>query len=184
MRTLITFSILAGLTIAVYFYFHKITPMIGRDVDARFIERLDTIPSSAEVISEASLGKWIASHPMEANGYLSPVIFPLDFFFMFTLSGALALLCIACADSLPFLRNIHFLVWAALPVLYLVADLCEDSQMVWILSLPERLNSTSYSVLRAFTAIKLITVKASFVEAGVLVVLAAGYRLFGFVRTL
>src|SRR5450631_683850 len=74
--TLQTISILFLLTLvlmlAMKFF---VTPKYGRDVEGRFLERLQYIPSQTEVLSSATLGRWLAdkANAPAIRGYVFPV---------------------------------------------------------------------------------------------------------------
>jgi hypothetical protein len=86
----ILFLLTLALMLAMKFF---VAPKYGRDVEGRFLERFQYIPSQTEVLSSATLGRWLAD---EANGpairgYVFPVLFPFDIAFLFCLGLVLGL---------------------------------------------------------------------------------------------
>jgi hypothetical protein len=57
-----------------------VAPRYGKDVEARFLERLNYIPSQTVLLSKATLDRWLADQANSdaIRGYVYPVLFPLD----------------------------------------------------------------------------------------------------------
>ena len=147
-----------------------VTPKYGRDVEGRFLERLQYIPSQTEVLSSATLGRWLAdkANGPAIRGYVFPVLFPFDIVFLFCLGFMLGLASGVLADRLGFLSNVPVWVWWILPACYMAADLVEDSVIAAIFKSLITLTEGSFRLLSTLTAIKLATVTAAIAQVAFL----------------
>jgi hypothetical protein len=163
----ILFLLTLALMLAMKFF---VTPKYGRDVEGRFLERLQYIPSQTEVLSSATLGRWLAdkANGPAIRGYVFPVLFPFDIVFLFCLGLMLGLASGALADRLGFLSNVPVWVWWILPACYMAADLVEDSVIAAIFKSLITLTEGSFRLLSTLTAIKLATVTAAIAQVAFL----------------
>jgi hypothetical protein len=152
-----------------------VTPKYGEDVDARFFERLNYIPSQKpQLLSQATLTAWLADpkHDRAKHGYVYPVLFPLDLLFLLSLGGLLGLVSVSVADRFSFLSGIPPIIWWIFPVLYMVADGAEDTLAAGIFKSIIPLTGRSYSLLSKLTVIKLATGSMAIGQVGFLSALA------------
>ena len=148
-----------------------ISKTYGPAVKARFVERPKTtqppgVPTKP--ITAASLAAWIDANPASAAGYASPVLFPLDFIFMFALSGALGLGSVWAASCVTWVSAVPWWVWWLFPLAYLLADFVEDVLLVGFLRNPGRLNPASFGRLSWATKLKIWLVVAAMLLFGAL----------------
>jgi hypothetical protein len=106
-------------------------------------------------ITAASLAAWINTSAASAAGYASPVLFPLDFIFMFALSGALGLGSVWAASYVTWASVVPWWVWWFFPLAYLLADFVEDVLLIDFLRNPGRLNPASFDRLSLATKLKI-----------------------------
>ncbi|WFU26762.1 hypothetical protein QA649_11295 [Bradyrhizobium sp. CB1717] len=108
---------------------YVVAPRYGEDVAARFIERLNYIPSQKPALLDGStLSRWLADERNKTSiaGYVFPVLFPLDLLFLVSLGLLLGFTSAALSGSLAFLAHIPGWVWWVFPLGYIAADLAED----------------------------------------------------------
>jgi hypothetical protein len=158
-----------------------VAPKYYEDVQARFLERLNYIPpQKPELLSRKSLTKWLAdTRPRGAiSGYVFPILFPLDILFLLSLGLLLRFGSVAITGQTAFLANVPPGIWWFLPVLYIVADLSEDSLVAGIFKAVIPLTDSSYLLLHKLTAIKLAAVSVAIGKVGFLVALLALMHFF------
>jgi hypothetical protein len=163
----ILFVLTLGLTLALKLF---VTPRYGTDVASRFLERLKYIPSQTEVLSATTLGRWLADKANDGaiRGYVYPVLFPLDLFFLLALGLLLGFASAALAGGIGFLSNIPHWIWWVLPAAYMASDLVEDTVIAAIFQSRIALTESSFSILSALTAIKLATVTTAIAQVAFL----------------
>jgi len=151
-----------------------VAPNFGRDVESRFLERLRYIPSQTDVLSRATLARWLAAKENEAaiSGYIYPVLFPLDLLFLVSLGLLLGFASTTLSDGIAFLSNIPAWIWWAFPALYMISDLAEDSAIAAIFGALLPLTDGSFALLRVLTSVKLATVGIAIGQAGFLAALS------------
>jgi hypothetical protein len=152
-----------------------VTPRYGKDVEGRFLERLKYIPSQTDVLSSATLGRWLAdkANTEAIRGYVCPVLFPIDLLFLFSLGLLLGFASGVLGSRLEFLSNVPVWIWWVFPVLYMVTDLAEDTTIAAIFRFIVPLTERSYKFLSALTAIKIATVGLAIGQVGFLAALNA-----------
>jgi hypothetical protein len=153
----------------------------GVDVADRFIERLAYIPSKTEsLLTRDNLARWLADpeNADAAAGYVMPVLFPLDLLFLLLLGLLLGVASTTLAGELLMLRAIPSAIWWILPLVYLVADLAEDTLMAGIFKSIVPLTGVSFRVLHALTMIKIASLTAAFGQVGFLGILCVLPRIF------
>lgn len=99
------FMLTLGLTLTLKYI---VSPRYGVDVQARFIERLNYIPSQAPaLLSRDNLARWLVDdrNTRAVNGYAYPVLFPLDFMFLLSLGFLLGLASTALAGRIAYVAN-------------------------------------------------------------------------------
>jgi hypothetical protein len=125
----------------------------GPGIDSRFPEK--TLGYAAE-----DLRKLVTSSV--AGSYASPILFPLDFIVMLALSismGAASRFWI----SAPYPGLARYAL--VLPGIYLLADLIEDSLLIWLLRRGDADTAASMLLLlKSITTIKLVSVTGCFVQ--------------------
>jgi hypothetical protein len=166
LRTIVSLSLLTVvLTLALKFF---VAPRYGEDVGARFLERLNYIPSQRAILSKATLASWLAdpANNYAIRGYVYPVLFPLDAVFLIGLGLLLGFASEALSSRLQFLLNIPTWIWWIFPMLYVASDLAEDSMIAGVFHSSIPLNEGSFRILRALTAIKLGTVTIAMGQVG------------------
>jgi hypothetical protein len=152
------------------------------DIEARFIERVDYIPSTitpSAFLSLETLQRWL-NDPAKAQvrkSYAVPVLFPLDYFFLVSLGLLLGFSSVALSDRLIFLRSIPHWIWWVFPVLYIVFDLLEDSILIALFSNNLNLDIIVYRLLRFFTQAKIATVSIAIGQSVFLLALCGLLRL-------
>jgi hypothetical protein len=106
-----------------------------------------------------------------AQKYVSPILFPLDLIMMACWAAALALGSVALGTYVPSIAGkVGLLI--ALPVVYFVADLVEDSLIAWFLTNPAAATDARVTVLKALTNIKKASLALAHVQVGILVIWA------------
>jgi hypothetical protein len=169
-----TISILFLLTLALMLAMKfLVTPRYGKDVESRFLERLKYIPSQTEVLSATTLERWLAdkANGGAIRGYVYPVLFPLDLFFLLALGLLLGFASSALVGRLGYLANVPIWIWWILPAAYMAFDLVEDTVIAAILKSRIALTESSFRLLSALTAIKLATVTTAIAQVAFLGVL-------------
>lgn len=163
----ILFVLTLGLTLALKLF---VTPKYGKDVANRFLERLKYIPSQTEVLSAATLRRWLADKANDSaiRGYVFPVLFPIDILFLIALGLLLGFASAALASGLGFLLNIPHWIWWVLPAAYMASDLAEDTVIAAIFKSQITLTESSFRFLSALTAIKLATVTTAIAQVAFL----------------
>lgn len=134
------------------------------DVQSRFIERINYIPSQKpELLTRDNLARWLANEANSTaiNGYVSPVLFPLDILFLISLGLLLGSASVALAGQFAFLSNIPNWIWWLFPCLYMASDIFEDTAVAAIFKSVVPLTDRSFFLLRKLTAIKLATVSVA-----------------------
>lgn len=156
-----TFLILVAATVLLHFAIPWFSADYGSAVQARFVERLKTIPVRDGTVpfDFANFGNWIAANPQSARGYACPILFPLDFVFMFTLGGALG-----CGSA--WIASGVFAypswIWWIIPSIYVVADFVEDILLVRFLRNPAKLTTAAFSAMSLATGLKIKSIFAAF----------------------
>jgi hypothetical protein len=160
---------------------YVITRPYGFDVQARFLERLNYVPSQEpKLLTKLALAEWLEgpSHIGWIRGYVFPVLFPFDILFLASLGVLLGLWSADLASRFAFLSQIPSWVWWTLPVLYMVADFAEDSAIAVVLTSAVPLTDNSFSLLRGLTTAKLATVSLASGQVGFLLALAGVLKIF------
>jgi hypothetical protein len=147
-----------------------VTPKYGTDVASRFLERLKYIPSQTEVLSATTLRRWLTDRANDGaiRGYVYPVLFPLDLFFLLALGLLLGFASGALVGGLGFLSNIPGWIWWILPATYMASDLVEDTVIAAIFKSRIALTENSFRLLSGLTAIKLVTVTTAIAQVAFL----------------
>jgi hypothetical protein len=147
-----------------------VTPKYGTDVASRFLERLKYIPSQTEVLSATTLRRWLTDKANDGaiRGYVYPVLFPLDLFFLLAFGLLLAFASGALVGGLGFLSNIPGWIWWILPAAYMASDLVEDTVIAAIFKSRIALTENSFRLLSGLTAIKLATVTTAIAQVAFL----------------
>lgn len=177
MRVIVILALVtAVLNIGLRYY---VTPPLGEDVKDRFIEQNKYIPSLKNQAGQADDGKLTTTNLQHwsndpANlvarqGYVAPVILPLDLLFLIAVGGLLGFSSQSLAGKIGLLSPVPSIAWWVLPVIYMLADLVEDSMIVVLLTWPGTINDTSFQVLRFFTTLKLYAIGAAIAEVGLVI---------------
>jgi|GEM_PF-3441814 len=147
-----------------------VTPKYGADVASRFLERLKYIPSQTEVLSATTLRRWLTDRANDGaiRGYVYPVLFPLDLFFLLALGLLLGFASGALVGGLGFLSNIPGWIWWILPAAYMASDLVEDTVIAAIFKSRIALTENAFRLLSGLTAIKLATVTTAIAQVAFL----------------
>lgn len=147
-----------------------VTPKYGTDVASCFLERLKYIPSQTEVLSATTLRRWLTDRANDGaiRGYVYPVLFPLDLFFLLALGLLLGFASGALVGGLGFLSNIPGWIWWILPAAYMASDLVEDTVIAAIFKSRIALTENSFRLLSGLTAIKLATVTTAIAQVAFL----------------
>jgi hypothetical protein len=175
---LLLFALTIGLALLLKY---KIAPGYGPDVGARFLERLNYIPSQEPaLLSQRTFARWLNDPAQDAarNGYAFPVLFPYDLLFLICLGALLGFASGYIGSFLPFLSGVPHWVWWALPAAYIVADLAEDCYAAALLKSAVALTDGSFSLMRRLTTLKLTTVSVAIGQVAFLGALAAVVRIF------
>jgi hypothetical protein len=159
MRTAIfLFVLTVGLALVLKFV---IARKYGDDVQGRFIERLNYIPSQKpKLLNQDNLAKWLSDEGNRSaiRGYVFPVLFPLDIVFLASLGLLLGVSSVGLASRFDFLTNVPVWVWWIFPALYILSDFAEDATIAAIFGSFAPLTEQSFRALRALTTIKLATI--------------------------
>jgi hypothetical protein len=188
MRAIIVLAIVtAVLHLSLRYY---VVPQFGRDVQDRFIERDKYIPSLRDqhlpdndgALTAANLLRWISdpAHRSYRQGYVTPVILPLDLLFLIAVGSLLGCLSQFLASRIGLISAWPIIVWWVLPLAYMLCDFIEDGLIVILLSWPSLLHETSFQALRVSTTAKLFTIGAAILEVGALLATWIAARL-GFI---
>jgi hypothetical protein len=171
-----TFWVSVAVWLLLKFFIPRVAKNYGPAVEARFVER-PKVKQPAGVprapLSLESLTVWINANRESARGYVFPVLFPLDFAFMFALSGALGFGSVWTASHIEWLSRIPWWIWWVFPSIYFLADFAEDLLLVGFLRGPDRIPQSWFPVLAAATSVKIRFVIAAFVQLGALIALAS-----------
>lgn len=167
-------ALFAILQVALVF---AVQPNYRPDVSERFIERSTTIPSMKEKtedegrLTEENLWAWITNPANEhqRQGYLTPIIFPLDLIYLVSLGCFLGSLSQLIAGHVSRLSGWKPRLWWLFPVAYMICDLAEDSIILLTLSQAVALTPNLFALLRIATVAKLVTVTAANIQAVILV---------------
>jgi hypothetical protein len=146
------FLLLLAVTLLLLFGIPHVARDFGDDVKARFLEHGANIPKSA-----ADLQAWINAHRSDAYGYACPVLFPLEFIFMFALAGAATLGAVLVATHVSWVSRWPWWIWCIMPGIYLAADFVEDVMLVMFLRNPDSLSPSAFDALSWATSIKIGT---------------------------
>ena len=135
---------------------------------------------------------WVAKYPAAAKGYAVPVLFPLDYVFMFALAGltaglsALATYYVAMGIATAAgLQNPVVLVCLAvalavvMPAVYLGLDIVEDGRLIAMLTKRVPVTDQSVASVKKFTAFKIRSVTFAIKQTTVLAILAAAWFVVG-----
>jgi len=147
----------------------------GDAVKARFVERSKIIPgedTDHASLDQPNLKHWILSNPQSAGGYACPVLFPLDYLFLFALGASLAFGSVFFARHAVLASGLPCWIWWIIPTVYVAADFVEDGLLIGFLKNPDRLTDESFSALTSATSVKIRSVIAGFCQLAALAVLA------------
>jgi hypothetical protein len=136
-----------------------------------YLPRADDIDGAVERLQPPPLREFAKSREAEAEKYVFPVLFPLDFVMMIFMTAFLVVGCVTFGSYVPWAANRTGLL-IALPVLYFVFDLAEDTLLAWLLKHPDAISFERVDYLKLLTAGKLMTFAAAHLELAVLVVVA------------
>lgn len=184
MTILVLFIVTLGLMLVLKYV---IAPSYGDDVSSRFIERINYIPSQKPALLDRdNLAKWLADakNAKAIRGYVFPVLFPLDIFFLASLGLLLGFASVAMAGLLGFLSNVPAWVWWIFPLCYVAADFAEDTAVAAVFQSKIDLTDGSFGLLRILTKIKLISINLAIGQVGFLVALYALLSFFPANRSL
>jgi hypothetical protein len=154
---------------------------VHRDFE-RSLKYLPLVIDTPEKRRSAKNGKWpslreVAGSEVAAK-YVFPVLFPLDLIMMAFLAAFLAAGSVTFAAYVPWVPNrIGLLI--ALPILYFVVDLAEDTLLAWLLRNPEAVQPDRVGFLKFLTVAKFVSLTAAYVQCALLAVLA----LYAWIRT-
>ncbi|RXH38731.1 hypothetical protein XH99_00270 [Bradyrhizobium nanningense] len=171
--------VLAILTAVLHFGLrYYITPPLGEDVKDRFIERDKFIPSlkngagqDGGKLTATNLRQWIhdPANLDARKGYVTPVILPLDLLFLIAAGCLLGFTSQMLAGKISLVGAVPVIAWWTLPVAYMFSDFAEDGMIVTLLSWPGAITDASFQALRLFTMIKLYSIGAAIIQAGLLI---------------
>ena len=161
------------LTLLLQFGIPLVSKRYGAAVEARFVERLKPIPEPQPVALDLpNLKNWFVANPASARGYASPVLWPLDFVFMFALAAATASGAVLAAPHVGWVSGWPWWMWCIFPAIYLAADFVEDVLLLSFLRNPASLSRGNYGVLSTTTRIKIVFAIAAIIVASILIVAA------------
>ena len=175
---LILLVVTIGLTLLLKY---SVASKYGPDVAARFLERLNFVPSQMPpLLSRENLARWVGDPAQAAakDGYAMPVLFPFDLLFMICLSALLAFASVLIVEHLRFLSGLPLWIWWLLPLGYMSADLAEDCAIFLVLRGNLPLTDAVYGLMRHLTGAKPATVSIAIGQVGFLAVLAGLVRAF------
>jgi hypothetical protein len=158
-----------------------ITPHYGEDVKKRFIERLSYIPSqNSAPLNVQSLGNWLSdsANRSTVNGYVFPVLFPLDILFLACLGTSIGMASAAIAGQMSVASGIPSWVWWLFPALYMTTDLAEDTLLALLFKSAVALTDESFTLLRSLTKVKIATVGVASAQVGLLALVWLVLKLF------
>jgi hypothetical protein len=155
---------LASFTIGLIFGTQWIAKRYGTAVQTRFLEGAD--------YTAESLRRWVSEHAHSARAYARPVLFPLDLVLVGVFGGFLIVGSHELSSSFA-VPTYRFLL-LVLPVLYVIADLCEDVLLALMLLSPSRITEQMVRVAKTATGIKFVTSTLSLIELLVLSALRMG----------
>src|SRR5437879_5018132 len=105
---------------------YYITPQFGGDVIARFIERGKVIPSIQSrhipgndgALSEPNLALWLSTPGNDPGrqGYVLPVIIPLDLLFLISLGSLLGFASALLASRIGVVSHLNPVLWWVFPI--------------------------------------------------------------------
>lgn len=183
MRTLL---LLIVLVLVLHLGLRLVARQFNEDVQARFIERIEFIPSMRDhqlttdngALTAGNLTLWIGDpeNDVSRRGYISPVIVPLDLLFLLSLGSLLGWASMYLAGSTKWSLTWPWYIWWIVPAGYMISDLVEDGLIVGLLLSPALVTPDSFRLLACFTASKLLFVKAGLVQVGVLLLAWAASR--------
>lgn len=176
MRTVIVLAVLVAiLHFGLRFY---VTPQLGEDVQARFIERSKFIPSiqaqhlpgNDGSLTASNLSLWLTTpaNDYHRRSYVAPIVIPFDLLFLVSLGTLLGYASVLLANHVGPVSHINPALWWVFPIAYIASDFVEDLLIIMLLTWPNLLSIISFRVLTTATVVKLITVTVAFAQGGLL----------------
>lgn len=180
-RLLIVIALVLGTAALTLFFWTNPNAGTSRGITARYFERnlsyRATCHGDVELRKKAArerprcLRDFAEFERARADRYVWPLLFPLDLFMMMLWAAALALASVAFGAFVPSVAgNVGLLI--ALPVLYFLADLYEDTLLAWLLTHYEAVTAGRVGVLKTLTALKLGSLIVAHVQLALLIWLA------------
>jgi hypothetical protein len=169
------FVVSAAIALLLNFAIPFVASRYGAAVKARFVERSKIIPgedSDHASLDQPNLKHWILSNPRSAGGYACPVLFPLDYVFLFALGASLAFGSMFFARHAVLVSGLPCWIWWILPAVYVAADFVEDGLLIGFLKNPDWLTDERFSALARATSVKIKSVIAGICQLAALAVLA------------
>jgi hypothetical protein len=172
---MLAFLVSAAIALLLNFAIPFVSSRYGEAVKARFVERSNIIPgedTDHASLDQPNLKHWILSNPQSAGGYACPVLFPLDYLFLFALGGSLAFGSMFFARHAVLVSGLPWWIWWIIPTVYVAADFVEDGLLIGFLKNPDWLTDERFSTLAWATSVKIKSVIAGFCQLAALAVLA------------
>ena len=142
-------------TAGIYIVTRIIAARLGGFVAARTLEH----PATYQAYTTADLAQFVAAWPHAARAYVVPVLFPLDLLFMILLGATLTVAAVGFSEGTAFAPAARFFM--ILPLVYLAADLAEDTMLARLLLAPSAITNDAVSGAKALTTLKLGALVAS-----------------------
>jgi len=98
------------------------------------------------------------------------VILPLDLLFLIAVGCLLGFSSQSLAGRIGLVSAVPTIAWWILPIVYMFADFAEDSMIATLLTWPHAITETSFQALQFITTVKLYSIGAAIIEAGLLIV--------------
>jgi hypothetical protein len=144
MRTVIVLAVLVAILHFGLRYY--ITPQFGEDVEARFIERSEVIPSiqSRQLpgndgsLNEANLAFWLGTQANDQarRGYVVPVIIRFDLLYLISLGSLLGFASALLSSQIGAVSLFNPLLWWIFTIAYIACDMIEDCFIAALLTWP------------------------------------------------
>jgi hypothetical protein len=153
------------------------------DIEARFIERIDYIPSivaASALLTFVNFQLWLTD-PEKANvrgNYTLPILVPFDYLFLISLGLFLGFGSVEVSGHLVSLHTIPPGIRWIFPSLYIASDFLEDSVLVALFTAKLNLTNDLYRFLRVLTKAKIATVSAAIGQLCFLMALWGLLRLY------
>jgi hypothetical protein len=146
------------------------------DIEARFVERIDYIPSNltpSALLNFENFQRWLSDPALAAvrTNYAFPVLFPLDYIFLLSLGLFAGFGSVSVSRHLAFAHSIPVWIWWVFPILYMACDVLEDSILIALFTGQMNLNEHVFDLLRIVTKTKIATVSIAIGQLGFLAAL-------------